>query len=254
MFGSLAKGAVNRQRTWRNRTTKIGLGKHLKYLLDNAQPSVGRSSTRRHESARVAASLVALPTYPINFKWPHHKLGRLSVPLASSISQTSEWTARLAEEWTALLLLRPRWKRANRLRGTAISCATNSTSLTCSSELSPPAAVQTGFDCEAEVPTRLGYTVLGIRRVLEGLAVQRGTKRGRPLAVAAAASLPATRYLLGYPLNSTLAYDPTPGPKWWSLLTLGSDFSGLDWCWHDGDWLGDLHRENAISLRQLLAD
>jgi uncharacterized protein YwqG len=43
-------------------------------------------------------------------------------------------------------------------------------------------------------------------------------------------------YLLGYPLNTSLAYDPTPGPGWSSLLTLDSD-DDLEWCWHDGDWL-----------------
>ena len=47
---------------------------------------------------------------------------------------------------------------------------------------------------------------------------------------------PGRRYMLGYPLNTTLAYDPTPGPGWSSLLTLDSD-DDLEWCWHDGDWL-----------------
>lgn len=47
---------------------------------------------------------------------------------------------------------------------------------------------------------------------------------------------PSGRYLLGYPFNTTLAYDPTPGPEWRSLLTLSSD-DELDWCWHDGGWL-----------------
>lgn len=44
-------------------------------------------------------------------------------------------------------------------------------------------------------------------------------------------------YLLGYPGVSSLAYDPTPGPEWVSLLTFASD-DGLEWCcWHDGDYL-----------------
>jgi hypothetical protein len=47
---------------------------------------------------------------------------------------------------------------------------------------------------------------------------------------------PGRGYLLGYPLNTSLAYDPTPGPGWSSLLTLDSD-DDLEWCWHDGDWL-----------------
>lgn len=44
------------------------------------------------------------------------------------------------------------------------------------------------------------------------------------------------RYLLGFPFNTTLAYDPTPGPEWCSLLTLGSD-DKMNWSWHDGNWL-----------------
>ncbi len=43
-------------------------------------------------------------------------------------------------------------------------------------------------------------------------------------------------YLLGYPSFNTLAYDPTPGETWMSLLTLQSH-ERLDWCWHDGDTL-----------------
>lgn len=43
-------------------------------------------------------------------------------------------------------------------------------------------------------------------------------------------------YLLGYPSHCTLAYDPTPGAEWISLLTIISD-DNLEWCWHDGDKL-----------------
>lgn len=43
-------------------------------------------------------------------------------------------------------------------------------------------------------------------------------------------------YLLGYPSHRSLAYDPTPGAEWISLLTIDSD-DDLDWCWHDGDKL-----------------
>nr|WP_278246547.1 YwqG family protein [Clostridium lundense] len=43
-------------------------------------------------------------------------------------------------------------------------------------------------------------------------------------------------YLLGYPSHCTLAYDPTPGTEWISLLTISSD-DDLEWYWHDGDKL-----------------
>lgn len=40
-------------------------------------------------------------------------------------------------------------------------------------------------------------------------------------------------YMLGYPSFCTLAYDPTPGKEWISLLTLASH-DEFEWCWHDG--------------------
>ncbi len=43
-------------------------------------------------------------------------------------------------------------------------------------------------------------------------------------------------YLLGYPSHCTLAYDPTPGPEYCSLITLCSS-EELEWFWHDGDRL-----------------
>ena len=47
---------------------------------------------------------------------------------------------------------------------------------------------------------------------------------------------PNGEYLLGYPSFNTLAYDPTPGDEWISLLTVCS-LEEFDWCWHDGDRL-----------------
>jgi hypothetical protein len=67
---------------------------------------------------------------------------------------------------------------------------------------------------------------------------------------------PGGRYLLGYPFNTTLAYDPTPGPEWRSLLTLSSD-DELEWSWHDGDWLVtfiELQRLRAGDFSNIKAD
>jgi hypothetical protein len=63
-------------------------------------------------------------------------------------------------------------------------------------------------------------------------------------------------YLLGYPLNGTLAYDPTPGPEWRSLLTLSSDHE-FEWCWHDGDRLVTFIEEQRLragDFSQIKAD
>jgi len=45
-----------------------------------------------------------------------------------------------------------------------------------------------------------------------------------------------SNYLLGYPLFTSLGYDPRESEDWTSLLTLWS-VSELNWCWHDGDFL-----------------
>jgi uncharacterized protein DUF1963 len=67
---------------------------------------------------------------------------------------------------------------------------------------------------------------------------------------------PGQGYLLGYPFNTTLAYDPTPGTEWRSLLTLRSD-DELEWCWHDGDWLVTFIEESKLragDFSQIKAD
>lgn len=56
---------------------------------------------------------------------------------------------------------------------------------------------------------------------------------------------PSGCYLRGYPLNATLAFDPTPGPDWRSLLTLRSD-TALHWNWHDGDRLVTFIEEQRL--------
>jgi hypothetical protein len=56
---------------------------------------------------------------------------------------------------------------------------------------------------------------------------------------------PSHRYLLGYPFNTTLAYNPTPGPEWRSLLTLSSD-QELMWWWADDDWLVTFIEEQRL--------
>lgn len=62
----------------------------------------------------------------------------------------------------------------------------------------------------------------------------------------------AEHYLLGYPSYCTLGYDPTPGPEWTPLLTLGSD-DALDWCWHDGDRLMVFIRTDHLKARNFSA-
>ncbi len=63
-------------------------------------------------------------------------------------------------------------------------------------------------------------------------------------------------YLLGYPSFCSLAYDPTPGEEWISLLTLQSH-ERLRWCWHDGDKLMifiEADKLRALDFRRLKTD
>ena len=55
-------------------------------------------------------------------------------------------------------------------------------------------------------------------------------------------------YLLGYPSFTSLAYDPTPGPEWMSLLTVHS-LDEFDWCWHDGDKLMVFIEKDRLAKR-----
>ncbi len=67
---------------------------------------------------------------------------------------------------------------------------------------------------------------------------------------------PSGCYLRGYPFNTLLGYDPTPGPEWRSLLTLSSD-DEFEWCWHDGDWLVTFIEESRLragDFSQIKAD
>lgn len=77
------------------------------------------------------------------------------------------------------------------------------------------------------------------------------------LADMADAALDATDdHLLGYPTFNTLAYDPTPGDDWISLLTLSSH-DRFDWCWHDGDKLMifiETERLKALDFGRLKTD
>lgn len=63
-------------------------------------------------------------------------------------------------------------------------------------------------------------------------------------------------YLLGYPSFDSLAYDPSPGKDWTTLLTIRSH-DAFDWCWHDGDKLMvfiETEKLVALNFSHLKAD
>ncbi|MEK4425329.1 YwqG family protein [Solibacillus sp. FSL K6-1523] len=66
----------------------------------------------------------------------------------------------------------------------------------------------------------------------------------------------SSAYLLGYPSHYTLAYDPTPGEEWCSLLTIDSD-DDLEWGWNDGNKLMvfiELDRLKNLDFSRLMSD
>lgn len=65
-------------------------------------------------------------------------------------------------------------------------------------------------------------------------------------------ALLACDYLLGHPSYYSLAYDPTPGPQWVSLLTLHSH-EAFEWCWHDGDKLMVFIEQHRLAARDFSA-
>lgn len=83
---------------------------------------------------------------------------------------------------------------------------------------------------------------------LDALLEDSGAMYGQP---APDALLP-TDYLLGYPSHYSLAYNPTPGPDWISLLTLHS-YAAFEWCWHDGDKLMVFIERDKLAARDFSA-
>lgn len=214
--------------------TELGLDDYRKHLLSMARPSV-EIITASAPVTRGCSKFGGSPDLPPDFEWPHHKLGPyrfigqirltdipkgphglpdvglLSIFYAEDENGESFWGD-------------PDYVRAYRFDNVGAL-----------KSMEPPPVVRGGststlqFQLGADVPPWPWDESAAKKWPI--------SEDHRDAYWELRCKLhPSGRYFMGYPFNTTLAYDPTPGPEWRSLLTLSSD-DELLWCWHDGDWL-----------------
>ena len=234
--------------------SELGLGQHHDYLVNIARPSVEILRANAPMAAG-CSKLGGSPDLPTVFKWPLHKLGPYRFLGQVNVGDIPKGPHELTGDGMLSFFYAhdndgesfwgdPDYVRVYKFRDvSALEPA------------EPPAAVRLGatstikFELGADVPP---------------WPWDRSAREAWPLSDSQQDAYwelrlrlhPSQRYLLGYPFNTTLAYDPTPGPDWRSLLTVSSD-DELEWGWHDGDWLVtfiEQQRLRAGDFSQIKAD
>jgi hypothetical protein len=234
--------------------TEVGLGVHRKYLLGIARPSV-EIITAGTPVTKGCSKFGGSPDLPTDFKWPHRKLGPYRFIGQVNLADIPKGPHGLPGSGMLSFFYAhdedgesfwgdPDYVRVYRFDD-----------LGAIKPVKPPAAVRLGST--AGVTFRLGADVPPWPQNEPAAKAWRIPAARRDAYWDLRLRLhPSRRYLLGYPLNTTLGYDPTPGSGWRSLLTLGSD-DELEWCWHDGDWLVSFIEERRLragDFSQIKAD
>jgi len=223
--------------------TELGLGEHREHLLGIARPSV-EIITADAPVTDGCSKFGGSPDLPTDFQWPHHKLGPYrfigqfnladipkgphGLPVGGLLSFFYAHDENGESFWGD-----PDYVRVYRFDNVGVL-----------KPVKPPATVRLGststltFHFGTDVPPWPWDDSAAKKWPIS--ECQRDAYWELRLRLH-----PSRRYLLGYPFNTTLAYDPTPGPEWRSLLTLSSD-DELKWCWHDGDWLVTFVEEQRL--------
>jgi hypothetical protein len=194
----------------------------------NGRASQGRQAAQPRTAMRLSGPADRLRVAPSQARpIPLHRPGQSR--------RRPKRAARLTRRWLAVVLLRPRRERRVVLGGPRLRAGLPIRQARRAQAGRAAGGCSLGFDCDAKF--QLGADVppwpwdASARKKWPISESQRDAYWKLRLRLH-----PSRRYRLGYPFNTTLAYDPTPGPGWRSLLTLSSD-DKLEWCWHDGDWL-----------------
>lgn len=223
--------------------TELGLDEHRTYLLGIARPSVEILAAEAPVT-RGCSKFGGAPDLPSGFEWPQHALGPYRFIGQINLADVPDGPHGLPAQGLLSFFYAyddegesfwgdPGYVRAYRFDDVGAL-----------GPVEPPAAVR--FGGTATIAFRPGMDVpawpWGDDAVAEWPI---GESLQDAYGELVARLHPSGRWLGGYPHNPTLAYDPTPGPEWRSLLTLGSD-DALEWGWHDGDTLVTFVEEERL--------
>jgi len=230
------------------------LGEHREYLLGIARPSV-EIITADAPVTKGCSKFGGSPDVPTEFKWPHHKHGLYRFIGQVNLADIPAGGHGLPGDGLLSFFYahdengKSFWRDPDYVRVYRFE------KLDALQPVEPPAAVRLGSTATLKLPRGADVPPWPWRDA---------DAKKWPISESQQDAYwklrlrlhPSRRYLLGYPFNTTLAYDPTPGPDWRSLLTLSSD-DELEWYWHDGDWLVTFIEEQRLragDFSQIKAD
>jgi len=239
------------------------LAPHADYLRSLLRPSVRITITGKSPTG-LESRFGGKPMVPADFAWPHHDIGLYYFLGQINFAEITDRPASLPENGLLCLFnadYDPESDNEGEIfwRDDGYVKAWYFTDLSALAPMAPPH----GHSVKAKTLTLAGE--LDIPRasdmrtdwpfnfdVLDALLdalLDDGSTFGAPAVTDGQLALD---YLLGYPSYYSLAYDPTPGPDWISLLTLHSH-DAFKWCWHDGDKLMVFIEQNRLASRDFSA-
>jgi uncharacterized protein YwqG len=218
--------------------TEFGLDDHREYLLGIARPCV-EIFTATAAITKGCSRVGGSPDLPSDFKWPDHKLGLYRFFCQINFADIPKGPFELPR--TGLLSFfyahdengESFWGDANYVRVFRFDKVEALTSVKPPSPANLGSASKISFQLGTDLPSPPWGEAEKTWPIGEEQRDAYSDLRDR---LHLTDQVGLLGWLFGYPRNGTLAYDPTPGPEWRSLLTLRSD-DKLEWCWHDGDTL-----------------
>lgn len=225
---------------------ELGLDEHREYLLTVARPSIQILTTREPVTAG-CSKFNGAPDLPAEFEWPHHPLGIYRFFCQINLGDLPGGPNELSDGGLLSFFYAHDERQEAMPWEPGYVLAYWFPDVASLSPVEPPEPVRLGatvrlafrmgvdvplwpYDDESEaawpIAESLRYTYIKLRTHLN----------------------PTGRYLLGYPPDTTMVYDPTPGPGWRMLLNVDSN-DALWWGWLDGYTLHMFIEESRLRAR-----